>query len=69
MKKRSNPPSLEDLEKGWSTQDAKDIQKTFSTHGRLLLLLVKLEVIPKQYYYILCNDFQHKTFAKIRDGE
>lgn len=67
--KRSNPPSPRDLEKGWYTKDAKDIAKTFATHGRLLLLLTKLEIIPQRYYHILCRDFQAKTFEKIRDGE
>lgn len=65
----SLPPSLKDLEKGWQTEDAKNIQETFQRHGRLLLLLVKLEVIPKKYYRILCSDFQMQTFDKIRDGD
>lgn len=67
--KKSQPPSLNDIEKGWATKDAKNIYKTFKRHGRLLLLLSKLEIIPARYYHILCSDFQQKTFEKIRDGE
>jgi len=65
----SKAPTLNDLNKGWVTKDTMGINKTFKTHGRLLLLLLKLEVIPIRHYHILCSDFQSKTFDKIRDGE
>lgn len=65
----SKAPTQDELNKGMLTDDTLSIHKTFRIHGCLLLLLLKLEVIPDQYYYILCRDFQANTFNKIRDGE
>lgn len=67
--KRSKAPTPEELEKGWLTDDAKDVALTFQTHGRLLLLFYKLGVIPAFAYNVIQKDFEQKTWSKIRDGD
>lgn len=47
----------------------RDIHDMFQVHGRLLLLLYKLEVISGPQCSLTIRDFQQNTWAQIRDGE
>ena len=58
-----------DSDKIGYTNAIEDIHNNFKIHGKLLLLLWKLDVIPKEWYYILQKDFEQNTWTKIRDGE
>ena len=66
--KRSKAPTQTQIEEGW-VEEMRDVHLTFKRHGKLLLLLHKLDVIPARYVSILCKDFEQKVWSRIRDGD
>ena len=70
MRENMNVKRSKDIDEyeGW-TQDARDVHQTFARHGKLLLLLYKLDIINDWAFGVLCREFQAKTWSKIRDGE
>lgn len=69
MLKNMSAPTNKQLSQGWATEEMKSVATTFERHGRLLIFLVQLGIIPRRYFSILQKDFEQKVWSKIRDGD
>ena len=51
------------------TKEMKDINESFLTHHRLLVVLKRLNIINNLALKILQSDFEQNTWTKLRDGD